>query len=445
MTAFSVDDGAPAPAAETPVRKARPTLYAWYVAVALTLTYVLSMMDRKLPFIMAESIKRDLKLDDTQLGLLTGMAFTLVYAVSAIPIAGLADRRSRKWIIGIAVAVWSLMTSLGGFAGNFLQLAAARSGVAIGESASSPAAMSLLTDYFPPNFRARAIGLYMAGAQLGVLIGLPLGGVMNDLSSWRIAMFLIGAPGLLLALLVVTTVREPKRKSAATKAVDVGGPPVTSTLGGGLAALFARPTYRHLFVGGMLHNTANAGILSFGPAYVIRTFHLTASQTGLTYGVTIGVAGVLGAAFGGVAADWLRVRGAGRPLIAFAIALVIGVPCLIGALLTKDYNTFLALSAIPTFVGMCYAGPSFSTIHAIVPAHHRALATAVFLLALNGIGLSAGALITGMISDHFSALGSSGSLRVALIIMSLPGLWGALHYTIAAFKVKADLAFGDAD
>jgi predicted MFS family arabinose efflux permease len=413
--------------------------YAWYVVAVLMLAYALSFIDRKIPFILAESIKHDLKLNDTELGLLTGMAFTLVYATAAIPIASLADRRSRKWIIAIAVAVWSVMTSLGGFAANFLQLAASRSGVAIGEAASSPAALSMLADYFPSNYRARAVGLYMAGAQLGILVGLPLGGVISDLSNWRTAMLLVGVPGLAVTLLILLTVREPLRATQPLRELSS-----RSTLGN-LRQLFASPTYRHLFIGGLLFNTASAGVLSFGPAYVIRTYHLSASRTGLTYGIVIGVAGVLGAAVGGFAADWLRTRDLRYPLVAFAAAVVLGVPFLVAALLVHGYWGFLFLLAVPQFVGMTYAGPSFSTIYAIVPARNRALAAAVFLFALNGIGLSAGSLMAGALSDGFAALGTAASLRVALLLLSSLNVWAAIHYVIAASKLKADLTRVEAD
>ena len=263
MSAVSVEDlERPAPI-EPRSTSPKPMPYAWYVVAVLMLAYALSFIDRKIPFILAESIKHDLNLSDTELGLLTGMAFTLVYATAAIPIASLADRRSRKWIIAIAVAVWSFMTSLGGFAANFLQLAASRSGVAIGEAASSPAALSMLADYFPSNYRARAVGLYMAGAQLGILVGLPLGGVISDLSNWRTAMLLVGVPGLAVTLLILLTVREPLRAAQPLRELSS-----RSTLGN-LRQLFASPTYRHLFIGGLLFNTASArgAVLRTGLCY----------------------------------------------------------------------------------------------------------------------------------------------------------------------------------
>jgi MFS transporter, Spinster family, sphingosine-1-phosphate transporter len=306
----------------------RPSPYAWYVALVLMLSYILSFIDRKLPFILAEPIKRDLHLSDTQIGLITGLSFTLVYSVAAFPIAMLADRYSRKYIIATSIFVWSVVTTLGGFAGNFLQLTAARSGVAIGEAGSSPAAFSILRDYFPPRYRGRAVGLYMVGAQVGILLGLPLAGWLNDLSNWRVAMMLVGVPGILLTLLVVLTVREPKRQvTSAQSTVKIQG------LWATLKALARIPTYRHLFWAGILFNCTGGGFLSFSPAYVMRTFHLTTTQTGLSYGIVTGAAGALGAASGGIVGDFLKKFDDRWPLWFVGVGMIVGTPCLIWAFL----------------------------------------------------------------------------------------------------------------
>lgn len=189
--------------------------YSWYVASVLMVVYVLSFIDRKLPFILVESIKRDLDLSDTQVGLLTGLVFSLIYATASLPLARVADRSSRPRLIAIVVAVWSLMTAVGGFATSFAQLAVARAGVAIGEAGCTPASHSLLADYFPESRRGLAISIFMMGAPIGILVGLSLGGLINDLADWRVAMWMVGAPGLLIAVLVFCTVREPNRNRAA--------------------------------------------------------------------------------------------------------------------------------------------------------------------------------------------------------------------------------------
>ena len=426
----------PVPTSSTSADDVKPTIYAWYVASVLTVTYVLAFIDRKLPFILVESIKHDLSLSDTQIGLLTGVVFTLVYAVAGIPIAALADRSPRKAIIGTAIFVWSVLTSAGGLATNFLQLAASRAGVAVGEAGSTPAAFSLISDYFSQRYRARAFGLYYAGAQVGILLGLALGGWLNDLTSWRTAMIIVGAPGVLLSLLIFTTVREPTRKS------DANVPVVASTqsLSTGLKELLALPTYRNIFIAGVLFNCAGGGALSFGPAYVIREFHLTTAQTGLTYGLVTGGAGAIGAMMGGLIGDRLRRFDPRWPLRFVAGCLAIATPFTIAAFMMHSYWAFLALLFVPHLSHMMYAGSTFSAIQSIVRVRTRALASGVFLFGLNGVGLSLGSFLAGAISDRLSFLGHAASLRVAIIALSTLSMWGAVHYLRAASRLKADLA-----
>jgi predicted MFS family arabinose efflux permease len=423
------------PSSDSVGSEERPTPYAWYVAFALTTSYVLSFVDRKLPFILAEPIKHSLHLSDTQIGLITGLMFTLVYSVAAIPVASLADRSSRKLIIGAAILVWSIITSLGGFAQNFWQFSASRAGVAIGEAGITPAAFSMLADYFPPRYRARAVGLYYLGAQTGILLGLPLAGWINDMSNWRLAMIVVGAPGIFFSLLIWITVREPARKAISpTK-------PAPSPVGiwVGLKEIFSHRTYRHIFLAGTIFNITGGGMLSFSPAYVMRNFHLSTSETGFTYGIMGGAGGALGAMLGGVIGDYLKTKDERWPLWFVAIAISVSMPCVVLAFLSQNYVLFLALLFVPHFAVMTYAGPSFSAIQAVVNPRSTALATAVFLFALNGIGLSVGSYLAGAISDSLGYLGGGASLRWAIIALSTLLLWGAVHFVLAGRALPHDL------
>ena len=410
-----------------------PGPYAWYVAVVLMLVFALSFIDRKLPFILVESIKRDLSLSDTQIGLLTGAMFAIVYSTVAIPIAGLADRASRKRMIAWAVFLWSSVTALGGFSQGFWQLAGSRVGVAVGEAACTPAAHSMIADYFSPRYRSRAMGLYFVGAQLGIVLGLALGGWINELANWRVAMFLLGGPGVLLSLLVMITVREPPRGvgHAAPVRPDVAPARIMESL----RALFRHPTFVHLMVAALLSSFTSGAVQAFTPAYIIRTFHLSSAQTGLSYGLIMGGAGAIGAVFGGAVGDRLRKAHPGRALVFVAITAAVGTPCMVWAFVAQSYWLFLGLIFIAQVGAMAYAGPTFATIQSLVEPRMHAMASAVYLFALSGIGLSLGPLVAGALSDALAAHGSANSLRWALLAVLFPKLWSAGHFYLAARRL----------
>jgi predicted MFS family arabinose efflux permease len=415
-----------------------PGPYAWYVAVILMSAYALSFIDRKLPFILVESIKRDLHVSDTQIGLLTGVMFALVYSTVAIPIASFADRHSRKRLIAVSVLLWSGVTTLGGLSTNFWQLAASRVGVAAGEAACTPAAHSMIADYFKPKFRSRAMGLYFVGAQLGIVLGLALGGWINELANWRVAMFLLGAPGLVLTLLMLFTVKEPKRAPSPVAEAAATLRPVK--FGEAMRALFRHSTFTHLMIAALLSSFTSGAVQAFTPAYIIRTFHFTSAQTGLSYGLIMGGAGAIGALLGGSVGDRLRVSHPRRALIFVAVAMALGAPCMAVAFMSGSYWVFLALIFVAQVGSMTYAGPSFAIIQGLVEPRMHAVASAVYLFALSGIGLSLGPLAVGAISDFLKAHGSSNSLRWALLVVIVPRLWSGVHYLIAALRLDVPAA-----
>jgi len=406
----------------------RPGGYAWYVATMLMLIYTLSLLDRKLPFILVQSIKHDLALSDTQIGLLTGVMFALVYSTLAIPIASLADRASRKNIIIVALLVWSCLTSLGGFAMGFWQLSATRLGVAAGEAACSPAGHSMMADYFSPRFRGRAMGLYFLGGQLGLLIGLAVGGWINDLANWRVAFFVLGAPGLILSLLFAFTVREPRRKEEI--ALE------KTSIGEATTALFRQPVFVHMMIGACLFMFTGGALLAFTPAYLIRTFHITTTETGLVYGVTAGLAGIFGSLLGGFASDRLKKYAPWAPLAFVGVTFALSAPSLLAAYSANGLTSCLVLVFFGNLFLMSYAGPSFSTLQSLVPPRMHAMASAYLLFALSGIGVSLGPLFVGALSDHFAAEGIENPLRWAILLAILPMFWAAVHFWIAARKLR---------
>lgn len=425
-----VDDKTPSTDAEDE----KPTAYAWYVAVILMLVYTLSFIDRKLPFILVQAIKKDLNLSDTQIGLLTGIMFALVYSTIAIPLGALADRRSRKRLIAGSIVVWSALTAAGGLAQNFVQLAGARVGLAIGEAGFTPSAHSMIADYFSPKYRARAMGLYFVGAQLGILLGLALGGWIADLASWRMAMFLCGIPGIFFSILILLTIREPARKLHGAEVTGAAAerPAISETF----KVIFGQPTIVHLFVAGILFTFTTGAVNAFGPAYIMRTYHLTTAQTGLTYGLLSGAAGTFGALLGGYVGDRLRKVDTSKSLLFVACAMLLAAPFLALALFVHSYPLFLILIFVPQAAAMTYAGPSFSTLQSLISPRMHGMASAIFLFALSGLGAALGPLVAGMISDALKRAEVPDTLRWSLIILTFPMVWAAGHYLLAARALK---------
>ena len=293
----------------------------------------------------------------------------------------------------------------------------------------------MIADYFSPRYRSRAMGLYFVGAQLGIILGLALGGWINELADWRVAMFLVGAPGFVLAMVVMFTVKEPPRTPSQSPSAALQQP---AGINETMRALFRHGTFNHLMIAGLLSSFTTGAVQAFTPAYIIRTFHLNTAQTGLTYGLTFGVAGVLGAVLGGSIGDRLRVANPPAALTFVAITMALGAPLMAFAFLSGNYLVFLALIFVAQVGSMVYAGPSFATVQSLVAPRMHAVASAVYLFALSGIGLSLGPLVAGMLSDWFKAHGSTNSLRWAMLAVIFPRLWSGFHFFLSARSLKRE-------
>ena len=424
------------PSLAAPAPDGPPTRYAWYVVGLLMAAYTLSFIDRKLPFILVESIKKDLSLTDTQIGLLTGVMFALVYSIAGVPLGRLSDRGSRKSILALAVLAWSGLTALGGFASNFWWLGASRAGVAAGEAVCTPAAHSMIADYVSPAYRARALGVYLVGGQLGILMGLSLGGLISDLANWRVAMWSLGIPGALLAALIWLTVKEPPRRA--------DPPAVTAPSRQGMVEairLFAvHPVLRNLFLAITFASITSGAFQAFAPAYVMRSFGLTTSETGWTYGLVLGLAGMAGTLLGGMVGDRLRSGTPGRALRWVAVSVLGGALSLGAALIAPGYGIFLAFTFVMQAGALTSAGPAFATIQSIVPSRMHAMASAIYLFGGSGIGLSVGPLAAGLISDRLAGLAPGEALRLALLVLAVPNLIAALCFYRASRGLRAAAA-----
>jgi predicted MFS family arabinose efflux permease len=376
-------------------------------------------MDAKLPFILVEVLKRDLDLTDTQIGLITGPAFSLSYAIFAIPIAKLSDAKNRAVIISSAIVIWSAFTAFGGFAKNFATFGFSRIGVALGESALTPAAHSLISNYVPQTARSKAIALYSFGLALGSFIALALGGYISDNFGWQMAFFLIGGGGVAVSLLVLLTVREPRREPASR---DLSLPK------GSIKSLFGNPVIAHTVLGATALGLSSGALGAWGPAYVMRSFGLSATETGASYGAVFGLLAMVGILAGGFIGSWLSSRRPHYALRMLAIVFFVALFTQVGALFVENYALFLVLIAITSLLSTFYIGPTHGVIQSMVDPSARSFASAVAVFCINGLGLASGAFFVGLISDALSPRLDSDSLRWALIIISICKLWSAAHY-----------------
>ncbi|PCE43965.1 spinster family MFS transporter [Rhizorhabdus dicambivorans] len=399
----------------------RTKLYAWYVVAVLMLCQTLGAMDSKVLFILVEALKRDLGLSDTQIGLITGPAFSLTYAISAIPISKLSDRGVRVNVIGGAIVFWSALTALGGFALGMKTLLLSRIGVAVGESALTPAAHSIIADYTDKATRPKAIATYSLGLAVGTFLALSLGGFLNDQFGWRTTLFIIGATGILLCVLVLTTVREPAREQA-TGARELPK--------GDIRSLLRNKPIRNLMLGGAVLGLSSGALGAWAPAYVMRTFDLSATATGASFGAVAGGTAILGILGGGFIGGWLAHRGPRSAYNVLALAFIVAMLAQIGSLLTSNYPLFIVLTALSIFLVAFYLAPTYSTIQSAVDPSARSFAAAVTMFSISGVGMASGAFVCGLFSDLLQPYYGDDSLRAALIILSFFKLWGAVHYIL---------------
>ena len=400
-----------------------------YVLGVLFFVIMLNFLDRQVISILAEPIKQDMGLSDKQLGLMSGLSFALFYTTLAIPVAALADKWNRSRIIAIAISIWSAMTMLSGTAQNFLQLFLARVGVGIGESACSPASHSLITDYFPPERRASAMGIYGSAVPLGAFFALAGGGWIVDAFSWRAAFFLAGVPGVVIGLVVWFTVREPRGSVSLKNAFKSN--PSTIKLKDAVIELSAQPTYWHLVAAGVLLQFVAYGTAAFYGSLYIRVFEISYSELGLKLGIMVAIAGISGAWLGGRIGDKFDKDHPGASLAMVAAVFLLTIPCTITAVQVGNVNLSIALLGVSTFASTFYYGPNFSLLQTLATDRTRAMAVAIYLLFSGLLGLGLGPVFVGFVSDIVSggdpALEADG-IRWAIGVLSLFNLWTAFHF-----------------
>lgn len=423
-----------------------------YALSLLLLIYILNFVDRQIVNILAEPIKRDLDLEDWQLGVMTGLAFALFYTVLGIPIARLAERANRVRIIAVSLAVWSVLTAACGVAQSFVQLLLCRIGVGIGEAGCTPAAHSLITDYVPPEKRASALAFYSLGIPLGSMAGMAFGGIIAHCCGWRTALLAVGAPGVLVALIALATLRETR--GPLTKAT----PDTAPSFAAAMRELASKRSFWLAAVGASLTSFTTFGHQAFYGSFFLRNHAeqvaaLSAAVDattgwdlgqvgliGLALGLMIGIAGVLGTFLGGACADRLGAKDKRAYMDVPAAAVSIGVPFAAAAFLSGNAVAALVLLFVPTLLKSFWYGPVFATAQSLVPPRSRATAAALLLFIVNLIGLGLGPLIIGAMSDALAIrLGEGDGLRWALALSSGSGLISACCFIAARRTLRADM------
>jgi predicted MFS family arabinose efflux permease len=413
--------------------------YKTAVLGLLVLAYTFNFIDRTIIATIGQAIKVDLKITDTQLGLLGGLSFAVLYTLLGIPIARLAERWNRVSIISLALVVWSGFTVACGLAGNFVQLLALRVGVGVGEAGCSPPAHSLISDYFEPRRRASALSIYAVGIPLGAMIGAIAGGWLAKTWGWRVAFMVVGAPGIAMALLVKGFVKEPPRGHSDPPERPILADDVTAhavagsggswlltelkELGAVAVSLFGKWPVLNMVLGVTLASFAGYGAGQFAPPYFIRAFGLDYATVGLIFGLIGGFSALVGTLAGGFIADWAARRGARWYSLVPAIGLAIATPIFILAYRQSDWKVAALILLAPGAFAYTYLGPTFGVVQNVVETRRRATATAVLFLFLNIIALGGGPLFTGWIIDGFAQFDFTHR-GVHHIVASLGGMLG---------------------
>jgi MFS family permease len=412
---------------------------------ALLLVYILNFLDRQIVNILAEPIKGELGLSDTQLGLLAGPAFAVFYAVLGIPIARYADnaKTNRVWLISICLAVWSAMTAICGVAQNFAQLALARIGVGVGEAGCTPAAHSLIADSVPPEKRSSAIAFFGLGIPIGGLLGLIIGGIVNDQYGWRIALMLVGTPGILLAFVLPLLIRDPRR-CADSAHFNTADSPVKAKLSikDAVREVFASKAYLYVFIAASFTAFLSYGKGLWTISFFIRSHGLSTTEAGLAMAVALGISGIIGTWLGGKMADVFGKRDKRHILTLPAIGMAIAAPILFAGYWAEDWRIAVALLILPTILNSAYYGPAYGCVQGLVRPEARAIAASLVVFGQNLIGLGMGPLLFGMLSDWLQPMAGDESVRWVLYGAAWLGLIPAFFFWRASLRLNAELKSG---
>ncbi len=409
------------------------TRYRGVVLAMLLLVYTFNFVDRQILGILAPAIQRELLLSDTQMGLLGGLAFAVLYSTLAIPLAWIADRTGRTRVITISLAVWSAFTALCGAATGFWQLFLFRLGVGVGEAGGVAPSYALIADYFPAGRRARALAIYSLGIPLGSAAGVMAGGWIAQTVDWRTAFYVVGVAGVLLAPVFALVVREPARAKQPADAAPIGRV---------FAILARKRSFWFLSFGAASSSMLGYGLAFWLPSLMKRSFGLDLIETGRFYGALLLLGGVAGVLAGGFVGDRLGARDRGAYAKLPAICFLIAVPLFAAGILSQSTEAAFLFFLLPQALVYVWLAPVNAAIQHLVPAHMRATASATFLLINNLIGLGAGTLVLGALSEAMKAQFGDESLRYAMLSGLVLYLLAGLLMALAVKPLRRDWVLG---
>lgn len=447
---------AAAPVAEGAEKKEFTPLYRGWLLTMLLVVCAINYADRSVVGAVAEPLRRDLGLNDLQLGLLQGLAFAMLYSVLGIPVARLAERRNRIRLIAVATTLWSAMTVFCGAAANFTQLLLMRVGVGVGEAGFMAPASSLIGDHFPREKRAMATSIMMLGVPFGAFIGAVAGGIIAQTLGWRWAFVIMGAPGVIVALIFLFTLKEPPRGQAeAVAETDDQVPPLRKVA----RDVFSNPVFRHVLIGGTLAGFGLHGLGQFLGVYFARVHELPLAQAGSLFGMLTFVSVGGGLLVGGSLADRLGRRNLAWYAWIPAIGVLLAGPLYLLALTRIDLSFNVLMLGVAGVCLLLHYGPGLAIVQNLATARTRASTIAIYSLVVNAVSMALAPTLVGLFSDFFAAqelarypglvctagdvsgqcLAISGTgLRYALIATVPLYLWAGVHYLLAARAMKRE-------
>lgn len=418
----------------SPAYRSEPRAY--YALVVLTIVYSFNFIDRQLLAILQESIKAELLLSDSQLGLLTGFAFALFYVTAGIPIARWADSGNRRNIVSLAVFIWSFMTAISGLVQSYFQLLMARIGVGVGEAGGSPPSHSMISDMFPAERRASALGFYSTGVSIGILFGFLMGGWLNEFFGWRVAFFVVGVPGILLAVVVRFTLPEPRRGLSEQREDDPEPVKVVDVV----KLLWSRRSFRHMAWAGALSAFSGYAVANWSASFMIRSYGMSTGELGTWLALIIGVGGAVGVFGGGLLADKMAKKDARWYVWLPALAGVVSLPFAAAVYLVDYAYASLLLMIVPAIQSNVFLGNTLAVSHSLVGLRMRAMSSAILFFIFNLVGLGAGPWSVGMLSDLLSPHFGAESLRYAMLsLVPLMVALSALHFFLSSRHLRQDL------
>jgi MFS family permease len=407
----------------------------WYILFVTMLVYTLNIADRYVMSTVLEPIRLELKLSDGGIAFLTGVSLALFYVTMGIPLSWVADRYNRKNLLAASIAAWSVMTTMCGLSRGYSQLLLARMGVGIGEAGGTPACTSIVGDYFPADRRPMAMTIFALGAPIGAWLGADMAGAVAHAYGWRAAFLVLGVPGVILALIVYFTVKEPKRGQ-----LDAVSEDVAPTLRESLKFIRSQKAAVHVIMGSGVSALWGWGLMWFTPTFIQRTYHLDVGAAGAVVGPIHLVMGISAS----LLTAWLLARPAfvDPRRIVYLLGAVTGLATIPSIIAYYTHSLPVATAMWWLFIPAIYfyIGPAFALGQNLAPPRMRAMFTAIALLVANVFNLIVAPQVVGWMSDYFAGPGGAdaASLRTALLILAPTGFWAAFHYFAAAKTIIAD-------